>query len=290
MKKILRQAIFVFGLLMLFGLNVNAERPYYTNLNGVEMTEDEYDKMVHIYSDRKVTSLTQDEFDLIKDARIVSHEKLYVKVISDQNNILHEIYVTEDEYYNAPENLQICGDSVMDSDSGYFATSYKTLSSSLMDLSIYYYLISDLSWTIMPACRSFDIFAFRTTHMSFDYVSGTQTFYVGTSHTNIGYGANSLGYKELNNGAGISMNLEDSTDITGLDLSISAVMNISEYNYNHARVFTTYQHAQSNISREDSMSYTLSAGGLGDVVYFNNYTIQSKYDDMPGIELVIPIQ
>ena len=270
MKQMLKSGLFVVILLTIFGVNVKAERAYYTNLNGVEMTEEEYDKMVHIYSDRKVTSLSQEEFDLIKDARIVSHEKLYVKVISDQDNILHEIYVTEEEYYSAPENLQICGDSIMESDSGYFATSYKTLSSSLLDLEVYYYLISDLSWTIMPACRSFDIYAFRTTHMSFSNVAGSQTFYIGSSHTDISYNSNSLGYKGLNNGVGISMNLEDSTDITGLDLSISAVMNISEYNYTQAHVFTTYQHAQSNISREDSMSYTLSAGGLGDVVYFNN--------------------
>ena len=290
MKRMLKNGLFVVILLTMFGLKVNAERAYYTNLNGVEMTEEEYDKMVHIYSDRKVTSLTQDEFDLIKDARVVANEKLYVKVISDQDNILHEIYVTEDEYYNGLENLHICGDSVMDSDEGYFATSYKTLSSSLIDLSVYYYMISDLSWTIMPACRSYDIYAFRTTHMSFSNVAGSQTFFVGSNYTNVSYNSNSLGYKELNNGVGISMNLEDSTSITGLDLSLSAIMNISEYNYTQAHVFTTYQHAQSNISREDSMSYMLSAGGLGNVVYFNDYNIQSKYDNMPGVQLIIPIQ
>jgi len=289
MSKFLKSSTLIAILLSLFLVNVNAEHIYYTNLNGVEMTRSQYIKMLELYSEKKVTSLTQDEFDLVVNAEIVDSEKAYYKLVSNTNGVLYEEQVTEAEFYSMENIPRVCGEIPMDDDSGYFNTSYKSFSAALLDFDDYFYLISDLSWTIMPACRSYDVFAFRTTHMTYDYVSGTQTYYHGSNYTNVGYGDVSLGYKGLNNGAGISMNLVDDTTITGLDLSLSAILNISEYNYSQAHVFVSYQHAQSDLSREDSMSYTLSAGGLGNVIYYTDYSIKNKYDNMSGLELMTPI-
>lgn len=288
MNKFLAKSVLCFSLL--FTLNVYAESPYYTNLNGVEMTESEYNKMVQLYSERKVTSLTQGEFDLIVNAPIVDTQKIYVKVTSDRNGVLNEELVSESEYNSVNVSKLVCEHNTRDSDEGYFATTYKSLSVSLLDLDDYFYLLGNLHWKIMPACRSFDVFAFRTTHMTYSGVTTTQTYYYSsTNFDNITYTSSSQGYNGLNNGAGISMNLIDDTSITDLDLSLSAILEISEYNYTQAHVFTTYQHAQNDLTRDQSKSYTLGAGGLGNVVYYSNYSIWSKYDNMTGIELTTPI-
>ena len=85
------------------------------------------------------------------------------------------------------------------------------------------------------------------------------------------------------------MNLKDDTNITAFDMTLSSFLSINETGYSQAHVFTTYQHAQSSLTRDQSKSYTLSPGGLGDVLYYSNTTIRNKYDDMSGIELTTPI-
>ena len=125
--------------------------------------------------------------------------------------------------------------------------------------------------------------------MDFYNVAGEQVYYVGNNSTSINYNTNSAGYKGMSNGAGISMNLKDDTNITSFLMTQVADMQISDYNYTTAHVFATYQHAQSSLTRAQSMSYTLQAGGLGDVLYYSNTSIRNKYDDMAGIMLSIPI-
>ena len=265
------------------------ESVYYTNLNGVEMTKAQYNKMVGIYSEQKVTSLTQNEFDRVVNAKIANQNVIYTKAVYDHDTILYEEVVSESEYNNENKYL-VCGNGTRSDDQGYFSTSYKKLSASLFDFDDYFLLLTDLHWKIMPACRSYDVYAFRTTHMSYEGVGGTQTYYFSNNtYTNINYTENSAGYKGLNNGAGISMNLTDNTSITGLDLSLSTELEISEYNYTTAHVFVTYQHAQSDLTQDQSKSYTLSAGGLGNVVYYTNNSIWNKYDNMTGIELMTDI-
>lgn len=268
---------------------VNAdESVYYTNLNGVEMTESEYNHIVDLLSDKKATSITQDEFDEYMTYEIIDRDVIYQKVVSNEFGIVYEEEVTEEEY-NASEleEMEPGIEGENPNLSGYFETSYKRLNVSLTNASSTYILLGNLTWKKVPACRSFDVFAFKTTRFFYSYVSGSQTYYVGTGYTNISYNTSSEGYKAMGNGAGLSMNLKDGSNITGYSMTISAYLTISDYSYSTSYVTTSYQHAQSDVTRAQSMDYYLSSGGLGGVVYFNSGTIWNKYDGMTGVELTL---
>lgn len=290
MKKKFRGGSIAIAILFAIGIsNVNAdENIFYTNLNGVEMTENEYNHIVELLSDKKVTSITQDEFDEYMTYEIIDRDVIYQKVISNEFGVVYEEEITEEEY-NASE-LEEMESGIGENEpnvSGYFETSYKRLNVTLNSTSNAYLMIGTLTWKKVPACRSYDVFAFKTTRFYYTNVTGSQTYYVGAGYTNISYNSNSQGYKALSNGAGLSMNLKDGSNITSYDMSISAVLTISDYSYSTSYVTTSYQHAQSDVTRAQSMDYYLSSGGLGGVVYFNSGTIWNKYDGMTGIDLTL---
>lgn len=290
MKKLFKGGtITLVMLLALCTLTVNADDGvYYTNLNGVEMTENEYNHIVNLLSDKKVTSITQDEFDEYMTYEIIDRDVIYQKVVSNEFGIVYEEEVTEEEYNASDlEGMEsgIGGDDI--NLTGYFETNYKRLNVTLANASSYYVLLGDLTWKKIPACRSYDVFAFKTTRFYYSSVTGTQTYYVGSGYTNISYNTSSAGYKALYNGAGLSMNLKDGSNITSYDMSISAHLIISDYDYSTSYVTVSYQHAQSDVTRAQSMDYYLSSGGLGGVVYFNSGTIWNKYDGMTGIDLTL---
>ena len=281
------------ALSMLFAIcitNVNAdENVYYTNLNGVEMTESEYNHIVELLSEQRASSITQDEFDEYVTYEIIDRNVIYQKVISNELGIVYEEEITEEEYNNSdlePMEPGVGGEGTNSID-GYFETSYKRLNVTLANMSSFYLLLGDLTWKKVPACRSYDVFAFKVTRFYYYNVSGIQTYYVGNNYTNISYDTSSQGYKALSNGAGFSMNLKDGSNITSYDMSISAHLTISDYSYSTSYVTTSYQHAQSDVTRAQSMDYYLSSGGLGGVVYFNSGTIWNKYDGMTGIDLTL---
>jgi hypothetical protein len=276
-------------------INVKAEA-YYTNLNGVEMSESEYYNIVEKLSETRASVLTQEQFDKFKQGTIVDKSTVYQEIISDENGIITERYITKEEYEEAPdEGMALCQQNNTvggnrSSDFGYIETTYKRLNVALTDYGNNLFdLYGSLTWKRVPACRSYDIFAFRTNYMTYSTVNGLQTYFVGNSYSNISYNSNSTGYNSDTDGAGFSMNLKDGTSITKYEMSLYCELSINNFNYSTAHVYTTYQHAQTDLTQAQSKSYTISAGGLGDVVYFSNTTIRNKYDGMAGVHLTTPI-
>ena len=85
------------------------------------------------------------------------------------------------------------------------------------------------------------------------------------------------------------MNLKDGSNISGYELTVATRLTFNSYNYSQAHAYVSYQHAQTNLSRADSMAYTLDITGLGNVVKFNNPATENKYDGMSGVHLIVPI-
>lgn len=295
MKTFIRRSILIAVMLFLIILpNVKADTNYVNN-NGIEITSQEYEKLLSIMPKSRIEQLTQDEFAKYINSKIVDQQVFYQRVRSSNKGIISEEYITEAEYNNAPNIEYICKDSKDDiennrsSDDGYIETTYKRFSATLSDFGNYFDFSSLLVWKKVPACRSYDVFAFRLNHMTYSNVVGVQTYYKGNSSTNIGYNSSSPGYKNATNGAGFSMNLKDDSDITEFNMYMAAELTINDYNSSTAHVYTTYQHAISSLTRTQSMSYTFSTAGLGNVVYYSNTNISHKYDDMAGIHLTTPI-
>jgi hypothetical protein len=276
-------------MLCLITISVNAEDAYYTNLNGVKMSESEYNTIRKIFSEQKTSILSQDEFDEYKNANIVNQDTIYQKAVYQDGQLVSSQEITEEEYNNAPEETTSCDIMPLSDDSSFYETSYKRLSVVLADFSSYFRLTGDLTWKKVPVCRSYDVFAFRLTNMTYSSVVGSQIYFVGSKYTTIYYDSSSAGYKSLSNGAGFSMNLKDDSNITGFEMTLSAVLNVKETDATYAHAYTSYQHAQNDVTRAQSMNYTLDISGLGNVIYYSNTTIKNLYDGMNGIQLTTPI-
>ena len=270
---------------------VEAKEIYYTNDVGVEMTELEYDKMTQIYSERYIDTMSQEEFDALKNGNIVDSGAIYQKTTyAPDGKVLKDEYVSEEEYNQAPSTDVSQEGDIMPYDYKYIETSYKKLSGTLIDIgNRKYSLIGGLSWKKVPLCRSYDVFAYRFMHFDFNGFGGTQNYYVNGVSNKISYDTSSPGYKQQGNGAGVSMNLVDGSNITGYELAIGTNLTVNTTNYTQAHAYVSYQHAQSDLTREQSLGYTLNVAGLGNVILFNSSTIAAKYDGMSGVHLTAQI-
>lgn len=290
MKKGLRCALLTAFLGLTCSLNVCAKSIFYTNEVGVEMTELEYNKMVSIFSERYVRTLSQEQFDKFKDVNVIDNSSLYEKT-TYVNGQVHDVEYISEEAYNKAPDAKVSEDGVvpLDGDYNYVETTYKKLSGTLIHSSNGFAIVGALSWKKVPYCRSYDVFAFRYNHFSYTSFTGSQVYYVGNSHATINYDTSSPGYKMASNGNGVSMNLVDGSNITGYELTIVSDLYVNSIGYSRAHAYVAYQHAQSDVTRDQSKDYTFDISGYGNVVLFNNSTVASKYDKMAGVHLTTPI-
>lgn len=292
MKRLLNNGIIIVSTIvsaLFVNSTVLAKNVYYTNNNEVQMTELEYNKMLKIFSERKVSDLSQEEFDKYKEANIISTEAVYQKETYKDDKVIKQEYISEEEFNTIPNSEASSGISPQASDSDLYETSYKRLAATLLDMGGKFNLLGTLAWKKIPAVTSYDVFAYRFMHFDYSGFTGSQVYYIGSNAYQINYSTSSEGYKAQSNGAGVSMNLKDGDNITGYELTVSTNLTVNTINYSQAHAYISYQHAQSDLTRAQSMSYTLDVSGLGNVVYFSNQSIRSKYDAMSGLHLSTPI-
>lgn len=262
----------------------NAES-YYINLNGVEMNELQYNKMKTMFSDRKVEHLTQEDFDQFKDVSIVSNETVYEKTTYKDGEVVSVDYISEDEYNSIPEG-EVCT-PYSDTDK-YWETEFKRLSATIYSAGSLN-ILSTLNWKKVPAYKSYDVYGMRFQYFNYSNPTGQQDYYVGDAYSRINYNSSSEGYKGFNNGFGFSMNLKDGSNITSYDLGIHANISKQNVSSNSAHAYVAYEHAQANVTRAQSMSYTLDVSGLGNVFYYANVSMRNVYDGMGGLHLLVPL-
>ncbi len=279
--KSLRNGLLLIMAGFLFAVNqVNAE-VYYTNLNGVEMNELQYHKMTQLFSDKKIEHLTQEDFDKYKNANIISSDVMYQKTTYQGDEVISEEIVSEEEYKNY-SNGNVC--TPLSDSNQYIQTEYKRLSATIFDTSSLN-IIGALSWSKMPKYRSYDVFAMRFQFFDYSNAYGVQEYYIGNSGGRFDYNSAEPGYKGFATGFGISMNLKDGSNIDGYELSIGAKLSVNTTSSAYANAWVTYQHAQRDLTREQSKSYGLSIAGLGNVLYYEDVNIRNAYDAMGGLML-----
>lgn len=256
-------------------------KAYYTNKNGVEMTQIQYEKMAGIFSERKIENLTQIEFDKYKDKEVADSGILYEKTSYLNGEVLSQEYISEEEYNRASDIENSCSpysDTFQE-----LETSYKRLAAQLFtDNSV----LATLTWKKIPVYKSYDIFGMRFQFFNYLSFGGTQDYYIGNTGYRINYDMSSPGFKAQSTGFGISMNLKDGDDIEEYGLLIESQLGLQETTSKIAHVYVSYQHAQANLTREQSMSYSMSISGLGGVFLFSDPNIEAYYDDMTGLHLV----
>ncbi len=284
MKGIVKGGLLLSALLSVFLFsNVKAES-YYTNKNGVEMSETEYNTIKTLFQEDYVSVITQDEFNKYKNANIIDTVELFQKEIIVNGEVISQENVTEEEY-----NAYLAEKDTNDSKSGgssSYETSYKRLVGSIIDNGNHHYAYAgSLAWKKVPKVRSYDVFAFRLLNFTYSGVTGSQVYFTSGGHSTISYNSSSAGYKGLSNGAGLSMNLKDGSNITGYTMTMTANLTGTNLSYGHGTVYVSYQHATANLTRAESMSYSISGTGMGGVVLFSSGYLNSSYDNMSGISV-----
>ena len=278
-----KKKLFAIALMLtcMIPFSTNAEENYIVNQNNVVISRSEYDNLSKVHTDAFIMTMTQDNFDELKNidySNAITETKYIESSYNPSLNILSEREITEEEYNNTDNMITPYG--------SYVETTYKMLSLSVTDTgTAASHTLSNI-WKITPSARSFDVIALRL--QNYTIVSGSQSGYQIYSYTNdssyksIYYAANGTNIKRFSNGYGISMNLKDGDNIDYLELTTSST---STPGSGGRAVYGTYQHATADLTLAQSQNYTLGASGLGGVLVFP-YSISQHYDGMTGVQVL----
>lgn len=196
----------------------------------------------------------------------------YFKTIEKENNY-YEIIEIEESEFNFYKNNKI---ELLNNE---HTTTYKKIeiinTNNLITLKV--------NWLKSPTYTSYDVIAVRGYGVSFynDTLVGMQTYNKNGQVQNINYNINSNNTKVFTNGVGISMNLVDGASDFELLLEVGYVKTS-----NSATVYGSYQHAQKNVTLNQSKNYTISPNGLGEVIDFSS-SVRNYYDGMGGVNISI---
>ena len=251
MKKKVLLALLI-GLIILGGTkSVYAlEDVYYTNPNGVEMSEKEYTFLTTLFSNAYVDAMTQDEFDEYVD------DGLFDSTI-------------EIETYNEPLlPIQYPGASIQ---SDTHSTPAKTLQIGKACPATYCLISLINTWHVVPSVTSWDnigIYTSGTTVKSYNYTILSST--AGTS--------NPSNLVQSTNGIGNSIDLPDSASNIVINMAVKVNKN--------GTVFGSYQHAMTSTTLPVSQKYNIDIGGYGGVFLYYGAAV-GIYDGMNGVDISV---
>lgn len=240
-----------------------------------ETTEEDYNKLRSIFSEKRISIMSEEEKAIYTDNDLTVEEKLY-KVTQTANGT----YTYEELDLSLEDDIRENA-AISTYDSSY-QTSYKRISFIDVDLDDGYHRLTVYTqWLINPVTQSFDVTAMR---IADGYVvegtqDGTQMYIKNGTVGFVNYSPNGTNIRKTDNGFGISMNLVNGGTEFETDISADVVAT-SEY----AMAYGTYQHAVTDVSLDESQSYTISHNGFGGVLNFAT-GVQNKYDRMNGISI-----
>ena len=235
----------LFVLLGVISLNVYADEAFYTNDNGVSLTEQEYNFFANMYWDGFQEYVDNTLYN--KYASMGLYDKEVHTSISDtSSNNGSQTYGLVHE--TTAKKLQLsygCNGPVCA-------------------------MVTSLQWKGTPTIRSYDVMGSLldgnlvrlSTPVTKLYWSGSTITYTDRVYSGDGYGCSVL----LQNS---STNMRIVQDV---DLEITG----------NGIFFSSYQHATSKISLETSKKYTVGFGGYGGVFYFYGSAV-GIYDHMAGV-------
>lgn len=255
---------------------------FYTNMNGVELTEEQYLNLSKVFDENTIATLTQQQID-------------YHKNNSNLRKVENTRYIKTDDFYDLNGNLINSIETVVNENealsfvkrqnegittlSSSHETSMKKLTISLVTTHSVKTITITNTWLSIPSTKSYDVIGFRNgtgTSVSINSVSGYQNY----DGNVISYKMGGDNYNSPRGGCGISMNIVDS-----VSSSLSNGMTVTIWNNSTTyTAYGTYQHAQSNVTLSQSKKYTISASGLGSVLNFDN-SVKGYYDGMQGVDI-----
>ena len=232
---------------MVFFINVHADEVYYTNSNGVSLTEEQYNFLTELHFDGYQDYITEATHNKYLSMGLYD-EKVTKEVIEDFDDTGNSLNGTLHE------------------------TTAKKLVLSYVCSSNLCNMITTLYWKGAPKVISYDVIGSylygKLTRISYPitylYWSGSAIEFTDRVYSGNGYGCTVLLQK-----SSVQMIAEQDIDIR-VDGS--------------GTFYSSYQHATKKISLETSKKYTTGFGGDGGVFFFYGSAV-NVYDQMAGVNV-----
>ena len=237
-------------------LNVKADDDiYYTNANGVSMTEDEYNYFVQIADADYPSVVTEDIYNKFVNYGYFGQPIIRVEYDEEANMqqmIIPSVLPQGTVHETQAKKLVLV----------------KACGSSFCDITI------TLTWKGQPNVKSWDVIG--------ALLYGDLTL-MGDPVTYLNYSGGNIFYDDpyyVGDGFGVSVKMQTSTTNMRVYQSYDV--------YGTGTVFASYQHARSNITKANSKKYTVGYGGYGGVFYFYG-AAEGVYDHMGGVNTAVSI-
>ena len=236
--------------LVLFSTSVKADA-YYTNENGLEFTEFQYNTLVDILNEKSVRTLTQEEYDHFNVENMIEGE--------------YEYNTQEFETYETPFTAGVMPLA------SYHETTSKKITLSKACTSSYCLMSVILIWKKVPSVTSYDVIGVRLANTTFYDSLNDFTAKFGSTTT-----SSYAGYKKTSEGLGDSVSIKSNVEYVSLNVRVKPTSN--------GAVYASYQHAVKTVTLAQSLNFTFSGTGYGSVfVWPSSYG--SIYDKMGGASL-----
>lgn len=250
-------------------------------VNNVKATisDEDYAMLRDIFSEARLDIMTEEQKEELVNGELTVNEKIY-EVTQTSNGTYIYSEVDEDIADQIIANFN-SGVSTYDA---YHETTYKRIQILDNDLGNSVHRITVYTqWLVTPATTSFDVTAMR---IEGGYVvdgtqDGTQVYWKDGAYGYVNYAWNGTNIRKTDTGFGISMNLVNGASYFETDISANVKTTSS-----NAVAYGTYQHAVTDVTLDQSHSYTISHNGLGGVVNFVS-SVYNLYDGMAGVSIAL---
>ena len=249
---------------------------FVTNVNAA-ISDEEYAQLREIFSEARLSLMSEEEKEELVNGNLTVSKKLY-QITETVNGTFNYSELDPDLYETLMENYTN-GIDTLDTT---YETTYKRITiiddyigGNTHDVMVY------TQWLVTPATKSYDVTAMRIDGGTVveGTQDGTQLYWKDGAYNMVNYSWNGTNIRKADNGFGISMNLVNGASYFETDISA----NVTRTSQN-AVAYGTYQHAVTDVTLDESQSYTISHNGFGDVLNFAT-GIRGSYDRMAGVSV-----
>lgn len=240
----------VLGVKNVFAEDLDNHNVYFVSDNGIKLTEKEYNLFNELYGEEYTVNLTKEQYDRVNGYLDINNKEIEINTAIDKE-----------------ENPFIKYSGKAPLRSTYVQTTYKRIAISKSCGTYSCNVVMTLQWLLSPAIRSYDVMGIRYNGS----VSAESPFTIMETNEMTTYPAS---YVFKSNGFGNSIKLSQ----TAQSIYITQAFVAS----GTGRIYGTYQHATSSVSKGTSQMYNINAAGLGNVFDFYG-AANGIYDEMNGV-------
>ena len=248
MKRVLSLLVLSTAIIGIGKVNAESNKEiYYTNPNGISLTEKEFNFTKSIFDEHFIEIMNQEDYDVINRMNV------------NENEV--EISVKEPDYIQAR-------------DSSFVETQAKRLTIGKSCTGNMCTIIMTNTWKYEPKVKSYDVIGAMFSNTSL-YNDGIATAWKidGTNYR-------CTEYVTASNGIGCSYKLNSSASE-----EIYTYMTFDVYT--GGLVYGSYQHAGSTVTLSQSKNYRFDINGYGNVFIFNTSRAKNAYDGMGGVSISV---